>query len=90
MHDFETNRLDPVLTGADPLRAELAYDPRFMLFEFSWTILLRRAQIALVREIVGKVSRGEPVVKQMLMGGGKTTVVGPLLTLILGDGARRS
>ena len=29
---------------------------------------------------------GQPLVKQMLMGGGKTTVVGPMLALLLADG----
>lgn len=43
----------------------------------------------LVREFVSAVREGRPLVKQMLMGGGKTTVVGPLLALILGgDGER--
>ena len=64
----------------------LTYDPRFLLFEFTWNILLRKAQIDLVHEFLGSVRAGKPLVKQMLMGGGKTTVVGPLLTLMLADG----
>ena len=32
------------------------------------------------------VRTGKPLVKQMLMGGGKTTVVGPMLALMLADG----
>ena len=32
------------------------------------------------------VRGGQPLVKQMLMGGGKTTVVGPMLALMLADG----
>ena len=39
-----------------------------------------------MREFVGAVREGRPLVKQMLMGGGKTTVVGPMLALMLGDG----
>ena len=62
------------------------YDPRFLLFEFTWNIVLRKAQIELVHEFLGNVREGKPLVKQMLMGGGKTTVVGPLLTLMLADG----
>ena len=42
--------------------------------------------MALVREFVDAVRGGRPLVKQMLMGGGKTTVVGPMLALMLGDG----
>ena len=39
-----------------------------------------------MHEFVDAVRSGRPLVKQMLMGGGKTTVVGPLLALMLGDG----
>jgi hypothetical protein len=62
------------------------YDPRFLLFEFTWNMVLRKGQIELVHEFIGNVRAGKPLVKQMLMGGGKTTVVGPLLTLMLADG----
>ncbi len=41
-----------------------------------------------VHEFIVSVTSGEPLVKQMLMGGGKTTVVGPLLALMLADGER--
>ena len=64
------------------------YDPRFLLFEFTHNLVLRKAQVELVREFVASVTSGEPLVKQMLMGGGKTTVVGPLLALMLADGER--
>ena len=64
----------------------LRYDPRFLLFEFVHNLVLREAQVELVHEFVGAVRGGRPLVKQMLMGGGKTTVVGPLLALLLGDG----
>ncbi|KAK7249807.1 plasma membrane protein [Aureococcus anophagefferens] len=67
------------------------YDPRFLLTEFAWNIVLREKQVALVRDIaaaVGDASRVSAVVKQMLMGGGKTTVVAPLLALLLGADAR--
>ena len=42
--------------------------------------------MALIREFVSAVRTGKPLVKQMLMGGGKTTVVGPMLALMLADG----
>ena len=61
----------------------LSYDPRFLLFEFTHNIVLRKSQVELVREFVATVRSGRPLVKQMLMGGGKTTVVGPLLCLLL-------
>ena len=51
--------------------------------QFTHNLLLRKAQVDLVREFVACVTKGEPLVKQMLMGGGKTTVVGPLLALML-------
>ena len=51
------------------------------VFEFTYNILGRGAQVALVREFVSSLSTGQPLVKQMLMGGGKTTV-GPLLTVL--------
>jgi len=53
---------------------------------FTHNIVLRAAQVELVREFVDAVRSGRPLVKQMLMGGGKTTVVGPLLALMLADG----
>lgn len=65
---------------------QLTYDPRFLLFEFTHNIVLRGTQVQLVREFVAAVRQGRPLVKQMLMGGGKTTVVGPMLALTLGDG----
>ena len=52
--------------------------------------MLRARQVQLVRDILQATARGGggACVKQMLMGGGKTTVVSPLLCLMLGDGAR--
>lgn len=61
-------------------------DPRFLVFEFTWNIMLREAQVILVREFMGALRSGKSMVKQMIMGQGKTTVVGPLLALMLGDG----
>ena len=63
-----------------------AYDPRFLLFEFTHNLVLRKAQVELILEFVHSARSGAPLVKQMLMGGGKTTVVGPMLALLLGDG----
>jgi hypothetical protein len=70
----------------------LVFDPRFLVFEFTWNLLLRSRQVELVREFAQSVAakpsdrRGSGIVKQMIMGAGKTTVVGPLLCLLLADG----
>ena len=40
----------------------------------------------MVRSFVAAASAGESRVQQMIMGAGKTTVIGPLLTLLLADG----
>ena len=62
------------------------YDPRFLIFEFTYSILLRKAQVHLVWDFMQAASQGQSRCVQMLMGGGKTTVVGPLLALLLGNG----
>lgn len=65
------------------------YDPRFLVFEYMFNYILRGRQVELVREMYktatskgGKTSQ----VSQMIMGAGKTTVIGPLLALMLADG----
>jgi hypothetical protein len=58
-------------------------DPRFLLFEFCHGIILRPAQVTLVRKLVSDIEQNKSVCNQMIMGAGKTTVVGPLLALIL-------
>ena len=73
-------------TYIDKVGEELIYDPRFLVFEFTWNIVLREKQVILVREFMSSLAQGKSTVKQMIMGAGKTTVVGPLLTLMLGDG----
>eukprot|EP00048_Salpingoeca_helianthica_P023358 m.23852 g.23852 ORF g.23852 m.23852 type:complete len:4219 (+) comp8583_c1_seq1:2019-14675(+) len=64
---------------------EIVMDPRFLLAEYVFDLLLRERQVCIVREMVASVRRGDSRVQQMIMGAGKTTVVGPLLTLILAD-----
>jgi hypothetical protein len=64
-----------------------SYDPRFLLFEFTWNILLRKVQVEMVRDYISDLRNGKSSVKQMIMGAGKTTVVCPLLALILSDGS---
>ncbi len=64
----------------------LSYDPRYLLFEFTWNIMLRKSQISMVIDYMDSIRNNKSMVKQMIMGAGKTTVVCPLLTLLLGDG----
>jgi hypothetical protein len=78
------------------------YDPRFLVFEFNSNFMLRKRQVELVnffyrtvkgdaepakdeKEARAKIQR-RAAVQQMIMGAGKTTVVGPLLALLLADG----
>ena len=64
----------------------LSFDPRFLVFEFTENLMLRESQVDLVEKMMSSYLRRESMVQQMIMGAGKTTVVGPLLALILGDG----
>jgi len=54
--------------------------------EFTWNILLRKSQLAMIEEFRQTIESGGSIVQQLLMGSGKTTVVSPLLCLMLGDG----
>jgi Ca2+-binding EF-hand superfamily protein len=63
----------------------IEFDPRLLVFEFTSGFLLRRAQVELVRQFAAKFRAGESLCHQMIMGAGKTTVVSPLLSLMLGD-----
>ena len=62
-------------------------DPRFLVFEFLWMLLLRPRQVDLVLECVETAHKGGgSLVKQMIMGAGKTTVVSPLICLMMAHG----
>ena len=81
------------LHGAEKWRTA---DPRSLVFEFLWNLQLRSRQVDLVLECCDAVAplqhRSEPartpgsIVKQMIMGAGKTSVVSPLICLILAQG----
>jgi hypothetical protein len=58
-------------------------DPRFLLFEFCEGILLRDSQVALVKKLLAHMQAGQSICHQMIMGAGKTTVVSPLLAMLL-------
>ena len=64
------------------------FDPRYLVFEFMHSLLLRPAQCRLVETFAFSARKSVSHCEQMIMGGGKTTVVSPLLALLLGDGAR--
>lgn len=73
------------LLHSDGEALKVAFDPRFLIFEFAWNILLRQKQVEIVNDFVGHIKAGSSKVKQMIMGAGKTTVVAPLLALMLAD-----
>jgi hypothetical protein len=62
------------------------YDPRYLVFEFVWNIQLRQKQVEIVNDFRDNLARDVSKVKQMIMGAGKTSVVAPLLALIVADG----
>jgi hypothetical protein len=65
-------------------RTSTSVDPRFLVFEFVWSLLLRQRQVDLVLANVRAASQPNgSLVKQMIMGAGKTTVVSPLISLML-------
>ena len=51
-------------------------------------IVLRKSQVELVEEFKQAIDNKDSRCNQMLMGAGKTTVVAPLLALLLGDGTK--
>ena len=76
-------------TTIDPTKENsAAYDPRFLLFEFTSNVILRNAQIALVDRFVSAFGEERSLCHQLIMGAGKTTVIAPLLALILGTRSR--
>ena len=62
----------------------LSFDPRFLAFEHAGRFMLRKAQVELVRDLYKQAMVSKSTCQQMLMGGGKTTVIGPMLALLLG------
>lgn len=95
--DNRTRTLKELLSLCDTLAATLhgkrhylknvsdgyEVEPRYLLFEFCHGLLLRKSQVELVAKLLGKMSAGQSICHQMIMGAGKTTVVGPLLAVLL-------
>ena len=73
-----------VVPSGDDANPQHMFDPRLLLFEFSTGFVLRPPQVALVGKLVGNAQSAQSVCHQMLMGEGKTTVISPLLALLLG------
>ena len=45
---------------------DLTYDPRYLIFEFTWNILLRRQQVKTVQDLMQQLQAGKSKVKQMV------------------------
>ena len=70
-----------------PADCVFSFDPRFLVFEFVLSLLLRERQVELVRDMAQAAREtGRSQVNQMIMGAGKTTVISPMLALMLADG----
>ena len=61
----------------------VAFEPQLLLFEFLSGMMLRKQQVSLLGTFLAAHERRAPLCHQMLMGAGKTTVLAPLLTLLL-------
>ena len=64
----------------------LEFDPRYLVFEFTYSLMLRKSQVLLVNKLMNAIRNGQSMCHQMIMGAGKTTVVTPLLAMMLADG----
>lgn len=64
----------------------ISFDPRYLVFEFTYSIMLRKSQVILVNKFMESLRNNKSMCHQMIMGAGKTTVVTPLLALMLADG----
>jgi hypothetical protein len=64
----------------------IEFDPRFIVFEFTYSLMLRKSQVILVNKFMNALQHDRSMCHQMIMGAGKTTVVTPLLALMLADG----
>jgi hypothetical protein len=64
----------------------IEFDPRYLVFEFTYSLMLRKSQVILVNKFLDSLRNGDSMCHQMIMGAGKTTVVTPLLALMLADG----
>jgi ankyrin repeat protein/thiol-disulfide isomerase/thioredoxin len=87
--------LGEIFAGRRTYVRETGFKPHFLVFEFLSSMMLRVRQVEIVTEIVQAIHQAPAcsdegknhgaVVKQMIMGSGKTTVVSPLLVMMLAD-----
>ena len=64
----------------------IKFDPRYLVFEYTYSLMLRKSQVILVNKFMDSLENEKSMCHQMIMGAGKTTVVAPLLALMLADG----
>eukprot|EP00954_Amorphochlora_amoebiformis_P016362 1281780-Amorphochlora_amoeboformis.AAC.1 len=62
------------------------FDPRFLVFEFMAGFMMRPRQVEIILQFAESVRRRQSSVRQMIMGAGKTSVVSPMLALLLANG----
>eukprot|EP01054_Gregarina_sp_Poly1_P001915 Gregarina_sp_Poly_1__1914@NODE_14_length_23033_cov_86_212880_g12_i0_p1_GENE_NODE_14_length_23033_cov_86_212880_g12_i0NODE_14_length_23033_cov_86_212880_g12_i0_p1_ORF_typecomplete_len4528_score709_71DUF3638/PF12340_8/3e40DUF3638/PF12340_8/0_00021DUF3645/PF12359_8/4_9e12Nop14/PF04147_12/0_42Cwf_Cwc_15/PF04889_12/20_NODE_14_length_23033_cov_86_212880_g12_i089614479 len=75
------------LARSDGAKDFICYDPQYLVFEFANGIRLRKNQVELVDRISNTVA-STPLCVQLMMGQGKTTVIGPLLATLLATPSR--
>jgi hypothetical protein len=86
MERYYMNKLSDSSNDSTSSKGLYSYDPRYLVFEFVWNIQLRQKQVEIVNDFRYSLRHNVSKVKQMIMGAGKTSVVAPLLALILADG----
>lgn len=64
----------------------ITFDPRYLVFQFTYSLMLRKSQVILVNKFMDSLKNNKSMCHQMIMGAVKTTVVAPLLALMLADG----
>jgi len=72
----------------DTSSLEASYDPRFLVFEYLSGFLLRKRQVQLIQDFARDAQGNKSRVEQMIMGQGKTTVIAPVLALMLTGGGK--
>ena len=82
--DITSERYFMKMDSTNPTFIE--FDPRYLVFEFTYSLMLRKSQVILVNKFMNALRNGKSMCHQMIMGAGKTTVVTPLLVLMLADG----
>src|SRR5699024_1417175 len=61
---------------------QLCFDPIILIFEFANLIRLRENQLELMSRMISSIESSTPLWIQLMMGQGKTTVIGPLIAVM--------